>query len=171
MRVLSSWGMCLALSLLAHTFGFGILGSGLLAPAQAQTVPKSLEEGGSDAAQRIRKNNWTVGVAGGQLSGTYMTFANELAEVLDDGDNLRVIPIVTYGAASNLDDLLYLRQIDVAVTQADVFEYFRTQRKISGLENRVNYIIRLPASEMHILARNEIKSIEDLRGKKVSFGP
>jgi hypothetical protein len=25
-----------------------------------------------------------------------MTFANELAEVLDDGDNLRVIPIVTW---------------------------------------------------------------------------
>src|SRR5437773_12350071 len=80
---------------------------------------------------RLRKNNWTVGVAGGQLSGTYMTFANELAEVLDDGDNLRVIPIVTYGAASNLDDLLYLQQVDVAVTQADVFAYFRTQRKIS----------------------------------------
>jgi hypothetical protein len=36
-----------------------------------------------------------------------------LAEVLDDGDNLRVIPIVTYGAASNLDDLLYLRNSDV----------------------------------------------------------
>jgi hypothetical protein len=52
-----------------------------------------------------------------------------LAQVLDDGDNLRVIPIVTYGAASNLDDLLYLRYVDVAVTQADVFEYFRTQRK------------------------------------------
>jgi TRAP-type uncharacterized transport system substrate-binding protein len=171
MRVLSSWGMCLALSLLAHTFGFGFLGSGLLAPAQAQTVPKSLEEGGSDAAQRNRKNNWTVGVAGGQLSGTYMTFANELAEVLDDGDNLRVIPIVTYGAASNMDDLLYLRQIDVAVTQADVFEYFRTQRKISNLDYRVHYIVRLPVSEVHILAGTDIKTMEDLRGKKVSFGP
>jgi TRAP-type uncharacterized transport system substrate-binding protein len=134
-------------------------------------VPKSLEEGGSDAAMKVRKNNWTVGVAGGQLSGTYMTFANELAEVLDDGDNLRVIPIVTYGAASNLDDLLYLRNVDVAVTQADVFEYFRTQRKISNLEYRINYIIRLPVSEMHVLARADIKSIEDLRGKKVSFGP
>jgi len=66
--------------------------------ARAQTVPKALEEGGSDAAMKLRKNNWTVGVAGGQLSGTYMTFANELAEVLDDGDNLRVLPIVTYGA-------------------------------------------------------------------------
>ena len=67
---------------------------------------------------RVRKNHWTVSVVGGQLSGTYMTFANELAHVLDDGDNLRVIPIVTYGAGSNLDDLLYLRQVDVAVTQS-----------------------------------------------------
>jgi TRAP-type uncharacterized transport system substrate-binding protein len=156
--------VCLVVSPLAHTLG-------LVATARAQTVPRSLEEGGTDAALKARKNNWTVGVAGGQLSGTYMTFANELAEVLDDGDNLRVLPIVTYGAASNLDDLLYLRNVDVAVTQADVFEYFRTQRKISNLEYRVNYIIRLPVSEMHVLARADITSIEDLRGKKVSFGP
>jgi hypothetical protein len=100
-----------------------------------------------------------------------MTFANELAQVLDDGDNLRVLPIVTYGAASNLDDLLYLRNVDIAVTQSDVFEYFRTQRKIAGLEYRVNYIVRLPISEVHILAKTDIQSIEDLRGKKVSFGP
>jgi hypothetical protein len=91
--------------------------------------------------------------------------------VLDDGDNLRVIPIVTYGAASNLDDLLYLRGIDVVMTQADVFEYFRTQRKTPNLESRIHYIIRLPVSELHVLARTDIKSIEDLRGKKVNFGP
>jgi TRAP-type uncharacterized transport system substrate-binding protein len=171
MRVLASWGVCLVVSLLAHTVGFGSLETRLIATAQAQSVPKSLQEGGTDAAMKVRKNNWTVGVAGGQLSGTYMTFANELAQVLDDGDNLRVIPIVTYGAASNLDDLLYLRQVDVAVTQADVFEYFRTERKISNLEYRVNYILRLPVSEMHVLARTDIKKIDDLRGKKVSFGP
>src|SRR5260370_35649798 len=163
--------VCLLVSPLIHTFGFGSLRVGLVGTARAQTVPKSLEEGGSDAAMRVRKNNWTVGVAGGQLAGTYMTFGNELAEVLDDGDNLRVLPIVTDGVASNLDDLLYLRNIDVAVTQADVFEYFRTQRKISNLDSRVNYIVRLPVSEMHVLARTDITSIEDLRGKKVSFGP
>ena len=172
MRVLASFGaVCLVVSSLTQTLGLGSLGLGWVGAARAQTVPKSLEEGGTDAAMKARKNNWTVGVAGGQLSGTYMTFANELAEVLDDGDNLRVLPIVTYGAASNLDDLLYLRNVDVAVTQADVFEYFRTQRKISKLEYRVNYIIRLPVSEMHVLARTDITSIEDLRGKKVSFGP
>jgi TRAP-type uncharacterized transport system substrate-binding protein len=172
MRVLAFFGaVCLVVSSLTQTLGLGSLGLGWVGAAQAQTVPKSLEEGGTDAAMKARKNNWTVGVAGGQLSGTYMTFANELAEVLDDGDNLRVLPIVTYGAASNLDDLLYLRNVDIAVTQADVFEYFRTQRKISNLEHRVNFVIRLPVSEMHVLARSDIRSIEDLRGKKVSFGP
>jgi hypothetical protein len=75
--------MYLALSFFSYMVGFGLLANVLHAPAQAQAVPKSLEEGGSDAALRYRKNNGTVGVAGGQLSGTYMTFANELAEVLD----------------------------------------------------------------------------------------
>src|SRR6478735_7987231 len=155
----------------ALCFAVSPLGIGLVETARAQTVPKALEEGGSDAAMKLRKNNWTVGIAGGQLSGTYMTFANELAEVLDDGDNLRVIPIVTYGAASNMDDLLYLKQVDIAVTQSDVFDYFRTQRKISNLAYRVHYIVRLPVSELHILAAPGIASIEDLKGKKVSFGP
>jgi TRAP transporter TAXI family solute receptor len=171
MRILPAWGKYLALSLLAHIIGFGLLAGAPTTPVQAQTIPKSLEQGGSDTTQKDRKNAWTVGIAGGQLSGTYMTFANELAEVLDDGDNLRIIPIVTYGAASNLDDLLYLRQVDVAITQADVFDYFRNQRKISNLQNRVHYIVRLPVSEVHVLASMDVKTIEDLRGKKVSFGP
>ena len=163
--------VCVAVGILANVLVAMTLGTELVAPAHAQTVPKSLEQGGTDAALRERKNTWTVGVAGGQRSGTYMTFADELAQVLDDGDNLRVVPIVTYGAASNLDDLLYLRGVDVVMTQADVFEYFRTQRKTPNLESRIHYIIRLPVSELHVLARTETKSIEDLRGKKVNFGP
>jgi TRAP-type uncharacterized transport system substrate-binding protein len=162
---------CLAVAILANVLVAMTLGTGLVAPAHAQTVPKSLERGGTDAALKQRTNAWTVGVAGGQLSGTYMRLADELAQVLDDGDNLRVIPIVTYGAASNLDDLLYLRHVDAVMTQSDIFEYFRTQRKTPNLENRIHYITRLPLSEIHLLAGTDIKSIEDLRGKKVSFGP
>jgi len=109
MRILALGAACLTVLMLAHTFSLGLLFElSLVATAQAQSVPKSLEQGGTDAAMRVSRNGWTVGIVGGQLSGTYMTFASELAEVLDDGDNLRVLPIVTYGAASNLDDLLYL---------------------------------------------------------------
>jgi TRAP-type uncharacterized transport system substrate-binding protein len=139
--------------------------------ANAQAIPKSIQQGGSDAAIKMRKNAWTVGLAGGLIDGTYMRFADELAKVLDDGDNLRILPMVSYGAATNLDDLLYLRGVDLAVTQSDVFEYFRTERKTPNLQNRVHYILRLPIAELHILAKTDIHSLEDLRGKKVNFGP
>jgi TRAP-type uncharacterized transport system substrate-binding protein len=139
--------------------------------ATAQAIPKSIQQGGSEWVIRERKNAWTVGIAGGLIDGTYMRFADELAKILDDGDNLRILPMVSYGAASNLDDLLYLRGVDLAVTQSDVFEYFRTERKTPNLQNRVHYILRLPIAELHILARTDIRSLEDLRGKKVNFGP
>jgi hypothetical protein len=83
----------------------------------AQAIPKSIQQGGSEWVIKERKNAWTVGIAGGLIDGTYMRFADELAKVLDDGDNLRILPMVSYGAASNLDDLLYLRGVDLAVTQ------------------------------------------------------
>ena len=139
--------------------------------ANAQAIPKSIQQGGSEYAIRERKNAWTLGIAGGLIDGTYMRFADELAKVLDDGDNLRILPMVSYGAASNLDDLLYLRGVDLAVTQSDVFEYFRTERKTPNLQNRVHYMLRLPIAELHILAKADIRSLEDLRGKRVNFGP
>jgi TRAP-type uncharacterized transport system substrate-binding protein len=139
--------------------------------ANAQVIPKSIQQGGSEYAIKERKNAWTLGIAGGLIDGTYMRFADELAKVLDDGDNLRILPIVSYGAASNLDDLLYLRGVDLAVTQSDVFEYFRTERKTPNLQNRVHYMLRLPIAELHILAKADIRSLEDLSGKRVNFGP
>src|SRR6266852_1300841 len=142
-----------------------------IATVVGQTIPKSLQEGGPEEVLRQRQNNWTVGIAGGNMDGTYLRFADEIGKVLDDGDELRVLPIISRGAAANLQDLLYLRGIDVAFTQADVFEYFRTQRKTPNLETRIQYIIRLPVAELHVTARTETKSIEDLRGKKVNFGP
>ncbi len=140
-------------------------------PAVTQVIPKSLQKPSAEDSIRTTKNEWTVGIVGGLASGTYMRFAVELAQALDDGDNLRILPIVSFGAASNLEDLLYLRGVDIAVTQSDVFEYFRTVRKTANLNKRVNYIIRLPVSEIHIMARDDIHSIEDLRGKKVNLGP
>jgi TRAP-type uncharacterized transport system substrate-binding protein len=151
--------------------GIGALGIGTSRPATAQAVPKSLEQGGTEDDLRNRKNMWVVGVAGGLMSGTNMRFADEMAQVLDDGDNLRVIPMMTYGAASNLEDLMFVRGVDVAITQSDVFEYFKSQRKIANLEGRVHYVLRLPISEMHLIAGEDIRTIEDLRGKKVNFGP
>ncbi|HMA74590.1 MAG TPA: hypothetical protein VKP67_24335 [Xanthobacteraceae bacterium] len=139
-------------------------------PVRSQNIPKSLQDGGPEDVLKQRQNNWTVGIAGGNMDGTYLRFADELGKVLDDGDELRVLPIISRGAAANLQDLLYLRGIDVAFTQSDVFEYFRTQRKIPNLETRVHYIVRFAVAELHVTARADIKTLEDLRGQKVVFG-
>jgi TRAP-type uncharacterized transport system substrate-binding protein len=140
-----------------------------LVPANAQAIPKSLQGGDPEAILRERKNQWTVGLVGGLFEGTFMRFAEEIRKVIDEGDDMRLLPIVSRGSASNLEDLLYLRGVDIAVTQTDIFEYFRTQRKIPNLEQRVHYLLRFPVAEVQLIVRKETTNIEQLRGKKVHF--
>src|SRR5438552_18400799 len=137
--------------------------------ANAQAIPKSIQQGGNESTIKERKNAWTVGIAGGLIDGTYMRFADELAKVLDDGDNLRILPMVSYGAASKLDDLLYLRGVDLAVTQSDVIEYFRTERKTPKLQNRVHYMLRRSIAALHILAKTDTRSVVALRGNRANY--
>jgi TRAP-type uncharacterized transport system substrate-binding protein len=144
------------------------LAAAVTVSAQAPTrAPTAVASGEGEKVTKI--NNWTVGLAGGLPEGTFLRFAAEIARNLNDGENLRVLPIVTPGATGNVTDLLYLRGVDVAITHADVFEHFRSVEKIPNIEKRVNFISEMYISELHVLVRPEIRSIKDLEGKKVSF--
>ncbi len=138
-----------------------------LAQAPRLQTPTAATVGEQDNAARV--NSWTVGVAGGLLEGTFIRFAAELAKVLDDGDDLRVIPMVTYGAGENISDLLYLKGVDIAITDADVFEEYKKDHRFSNIDQRINYISEMYIAEFHVYARPEIKSMRDLEGKKVGF--
>jgi uncharacterized protein len=153
-----------------RVIAFTLLLCSCIVSAHAQTIPKSLQDPAAEAAIRERKNAWTVGIGGGLLEGARLRQVDELARIVADGDNLRVMPFISQGSATNLEDLLYLRGVDVVVTQSDVFEFFRKERNISNLDKRVHYIFRFPPSETHIVAKKEIRSLADLRGKKVHFG-
>ena len=133
----------------------------------AQAARRSTE-GESDNVSRV--NSWTVGVVGGQLEGSFIRFAAELAKALDDGENLRVLPIVSYGASDNVNDLLYLKGVDIAITNSDIFEEFKNNRNVGNIDKRINYISQMYVSEVHIFARSEIKTLQDLDGKTVSLG-
>src|SRR5260370_2253406 len=82
---------CLTVGILANIFLVSPLMTELVLPAQAQEIPKSLEQGGTEAVLKQRRNTWTVGVAGGRLVGTIMTFAEEEGECVVHGDNWRCI--------------------------------------------------------------------------------
>lgn len=116
---------------------------------------------------RVTMNAWTVGLAGGLLEGAPIRLAAEIARVTDDGDNLHVLPIVTRGAAENVNSLLYLRGIDAAIINADVLDEYK--RQVPDIQNRLAYVLNLFPSELHIFVRPEIHSLTDLVGQKVNF--
>jgi TRAP-type uncharacterized transport system substrate-binding protein len=112
-------------------------------------------------------NAWTVGLAGGLLEGAPIRLAAEIARVVDDGDNLHVLPVVTRGATENVNSLLYLRGIDAAIINSDALEEYKSQ--VPDIQRRLAYVLNLFPSELHIFVRPEIQSLNDLVGKKVNF--
>ena len=140
----------------------------------AQTGPKAALPAAksqtlSDQQQKDRLNAWTVGLAAGRLEGAPLQFASELARVLDDGDNMRVLPIVTRGPFDNVYDLLYLRGVDAAIVYGDVLDHFKSKPEFAGAWRRINYLMSLFPSEVHVFVRPEINSLQDLAGKVVNF--
>jgi TRAP-type uncharacterized transport system substrate-binding protein len=101
--------------------------------------------------------------------GTFLRIGAEIARNLNEKDELRVLPIVTPGAVDNIRDLLFLKGVDIALTNADVLEHFKSVEKIPNIEKRVHYISEMYIGHIHLLVRSEINSIQDLEGKKVSF--
>jgi TRAP-type uncharacterized transport system substrate-binding protein len=138
--------------------------------AQASKGRPPTAASAGEQSRSAQVNNWTVGVAGGFFEGTFIRFAVELAKALDDGENLRVLPIVSYGGNENINDLLYLRGVDVAITYTDTFELYRKVGQVKNIAQRINYISELLVGELYIFARPEIQTLKDLEGKKVSLG-
>jgi TRAP-type uncharacterized transport system substrate-binding protein len=164
--------IAILLGLLLHgvlgSLALGYLAPGYLVPgpAAAQTDTKQQR---LSRSQKSDISAWTVGLAGGLIEGSFIRYASDLAKVLDDGDNLRVIPMVTFGAVGNVNDLLNLRGVDVAITQADMLDYFQRELKVPNITARIQYISPLYLAEVHVYARAEIKTLADLAGRKVAF--
>jgi len=123
-----------------------------------------------EAAIKARMNQWTVGLAAGLPDGGFVRFASEMARTMDDGDNMRLIPMVTRGTTSNIADLLYLRGVDVAITYADAFDYYSREAGLANINDRIRYVLRFFISDVHIYARDSFQSLQDLRGQKVAVG-
>jgi uncharacterized protein len=120
---------------------------------------------------RERVNRGTVGLISGGVDGTYIRIAADLANVLDRGDDLRILPIVGKGSVQNITDILYLRGTDIGIVQSDVLAYMQKAGIHPTIDRRIRYITKLYNEEFHLLAADEVNSFEDLAGQKVSFGP
>jgi TRAP-type uncharacterized transport system substrate-binding protein len=92
--------------------------------------------------------------------------AYDLAEVLNDGNNLRILPIVGGGGRRNIRDASYVKGIDIGLAETNVLNNFRL---FGQHDNEVVYIAKLFNEEVHLVARDNITSITDLKGLKVNL--
>jgi uncharacterized protein len=135
--------------------------------AQNQKPTVSYEE------KKRQANDIAVTVVVSGISCTCARFAEDIRNVVNDlgPDGIRVLPVLGFGGLQNLNDVLFLKNIDMAVVDEDNLRLLKKKDPVlyANIEQRVQYITKLYNSEFHVLARNDIKSYDDLQGKKVNF--
>ena len=144
----------------------------LRAPAaQAKRPPApALAPAARPAALTDQLNQNTVTVISGNPNGTYLYLAYDMSAVLDDGNDLRVLPVIGKGGYQNVMDVLHLKGVDLCITQANIMSYLKKTGEFgANIEAWLAYIARLYNEEMHVLVGPGIKSLQDLNGKKVNF--
>jgi TRAP-type uncharacterized transport system substrate-binding protein len=117
-------------------------------------------------------NENTVGLISGSPNSddTYLQMAYDLAEVLNDGDNLRILPIAGIGGPRNIRDVRYLRGVDIGLTQTNILNNFRrSNEKLGQVDEKIVYIAKLFNEEVHLVAKPDITSIAQLKGLKVNL--
>ena len=75
---------------------------------------------------------WTIGIMTGSIEGTSLRMVNDMAVELNDGPNLRIVPMVGESSIRNVSDLSYLKGVDVAVVQSDVLSLSAAHEENAG---------------------------------------
>jgi uncharacterized protein len=117
-------------------------------------------------------NENTIGLISGSPNSndTYLQIAFDLADGLNDADNLRILPIAGIGGPQNIRDVRYLRGVDIGLTQTNSLNSYRRSNEQTGhFDDKIVYIAKLFNVEVHLIAKSNITSIEQLKGLKVNF--
>lgn len=141
-------------------------------PAGSATLNESIEAlfsyGRDIDTAKERLNPYTVTIMTGPLGGTDEQIGADLASVVDDGEKLRLLPVVGRGSAQSVADILYLNNVDLGITRSDTLDYLETKGLTGNLKRRLTYITKLFNEEMHVVAPKAIEKLTDLEGKTIS---
>jgi len=119
---------------------------------------------------RERMNENVLILMCGSLGAPYIQLGHDISVVVNDGDNLRVLPVVSDGALTNVRDVLFLKGVDLGITTVQILNDLNASGEDGpNLDRLITYVAPLSVDTLHILARTGINSIDDLKGKKVSF--
>jgi TRAP transporter TAXI family solute receptor len=156
---------------------FAMMTCGLTASAQQTEAnptarmgesPRAIvQQGSAETRQAVNAN--TVTVITGTIGGTYVQFGADLASLLNDGNQLRILPVVGEGSVQNVEDILYLQGVDLGIVRTDTIGYMEKKGLARNLRKQLTYVTKLYNEEMCVVAPKSIRSLRELDGKIVSI--
>src|SRR5262249_10364314 len=104
-------------------------------PAKVSDSLKAIFQFGSVSTKHSLNAN-TVTLISGTIGGTYVQFGADLASVLDDGNKLRVLPIVGRGSVQSVADILFLQGVDLGIVRSDTLDYLERKGFAKGIKKQ-----------------------------------
>jgi uncharacterized protein len=121
-------------------------------------------------AEEMNQNTLAIVSGSPDSDDTSLQVAYDLAAALNDGDNLRIVPVVGIGGPQNIRDVRSLTGVDLGLTQTSILNDFRrSDEQLGSFDNKIVYIAKLFYEEAHLLVRDDITSIEQLRGQRINL--
>ena len=112
-------------------------------------------------------------IATGSHEGTYFKIAQDIKQVAEK-EGIPIEIVETNGSFDNIN-LLGAGKVDLAIMQLDVLQFVAgIMRKESGINvlQEAKVVLNLYLEEIHVIAKNpEIKTLQQLQGKRVAVGP
>ncbi|MET0676665.1 MAG: ABC transporter substrate-binding protein [Bradyrhizobium sp.] len=146
---------------------FGPVRSGIDAGSVSESFKTIFQYGTSKRDLAVKMNANTVSVMTGSFGSTYAQIGADLGSVLDNGESLRVLPVLGRGSVQAVADILLLRGVDAGIVRKDTLAYLERKDFAGSIRQQFVYVTKMFNEEMHVLASKSVRSMKDLDGRTV----
>ena len=123
----------------------------------------------SEDLRSLKLNQSTVGLLASQPSLSEDVL--EMANAMDHTDGLRVLPIIGRGSLQSINDLLFLRGVDVALLSSDSLAFVKKHDLYKDETGKLAYLAKLATLNVVVVARKEIAGVEQPGRHESCHGP
>ncbi len=123
----------------------------------------------SEDLRSLKLNQSTVGLLASQPSLSENIL--EMASAIDHTEGLRVLPMLGRGSLQSINDLLFLRGVDVALLSSDSLAFVKKHDLYKDETGKLAYLAKLATLNVVIVARKDIAGVNSLEGMRIATGP
>ncbi len=123
-------------------------------------------------AQPNQEPKRNIGIMAGGIGTTTARLAEDLSRTMSGKSGVQIRAMLGKGSEQSINDLLYLRGVDLAFVNADILANIRITKPNHPALGNLAYLAKVTDSELHLLVRkdSDINDIYDLETKKISVG-